>query len=761
MGKPSLAQMLDQSSLLFPPEWVKAALVLAFMSVWLVIALFAYLNRHTKKPYFSLWTVAWMFYAVYLAASIGLEETPDTTFLIMARRACIGISALFMFWGSFHLTNCRRDQRELGFGVVMILIWSYLAAYRVRDQLWITAPVFILLAAAGVYTGLLYWRHRQRDRGAHILGIGFLLWGIHLLAFPFVGTSPALVAITYLVSTVVSLLIVVGMVVEQEVTVSEENYGVLFDSASDAICLLDSKTLRVLEANQSAQRLTNRGTAELTSLCFWDLCPGLRDGTGTAPDAARLVATLNQPCAEFHVARPDGAVICCEARANLVDCPRGPVLQINVRDITERKRAEQDLRETNARLERALTELRRTQQQVIQQERLSALGEMASGVAHDFNNALAKILGFVELLLGTPEHLESSERVKQYLQMMNTAGQDAANVVRRLREFYRKRNDAEVFQPVQLSRLVEQAVALTQPKWKNQAQATGLRIDVRTVLENVPAIGGNEADLREVLTNLVFNAVDAMPAGGTITIRTRRDGELVALDISDTGTGMTDEVRQRCLEPFYSTKGERGTGLGLAIVYGIVQRHGGTIDIDSAQGRGTTFAIKFPVYAGQHVEVSHCEPSRVPLLRILLVEDQPLLREIEAEYLGTDGHVVEGAADGLEGLQKFRAGTFDLVITDQAMPEMSGDKLAAAIKRLSPKTPVILVTGFGDMMKACGDNPAGVDLVLAKPITQACLRQAITTVTKGLQCGQGTHGAPTPVRGREKKEEPLVVYSLL
>ncbi len=380
-------------------------------------------------------------------------------------------------------------------------------------------------------------------------------------------------------------------------------------------------------------------------------------------------------------------------------------------------------------MERTLAELRETQQQVVQQERLSALGQMASGVAHDFNNALAKIIGFNELLLTSPEKLNDPPTVKQYLQMIDTAAQDGANVVRRLREFYRKRRETEVFQPVDLNALIRQAIALAEPKWSSQAQATGAQIRIDTELAETPLAAGHPADLREVLTNLIFNAVDAMPRGGCITVRSRAQDQRVTLEVSDTGVGMTEEIRKRCLEPFFSTKGERGTGLGLAIVYGIVQRHGGTIDIDSTVGEGTTFVVELPVHTGQ-APAPMPAASRAPTrpLRVLVVEDEPTLLDIQTEYLTSDGHTVETATNGAEGLEKFRASEFDLLLTDRAMPQMSGDQLATAAKQLAPGIPVILVTGFGDMMRSNGDKPAGVDLVVPKPFTQAMLRQAVQEV---------------------------------
>jgi len=402
-------------------------------------------------------------------------------------------------------------------------------------------------------------------------------------------------------------------------------------------------------------------------------------------------------------------------------------------EVNERKRAEEALMQSNQRLAETLDQLKETQQQIIQQERLHALGRMASGIAHDFNNALAPILGFSELLLIRPEMLDDREKTKNYLQMINTAAKDSAKVVSRLRDFYRYREQEEVALPVVLGDLVQQVIMLTQPKWKDQALASGVNIKMQTEFTNVPTISGSESELREMLTNLVLNAVDAVfeQGGGSVTFRTIQKGNLVALQIIDTGVGMSEEVRLRCLEPFFSTKNEHGTGLGLGIVYGIVRRHGGKIDIESEVGRGTTVTILLPVHKDEVMpEPSITEEEEKKNLRILVVEDEPLVREVISVYLNTDKHHVETAVNGVDGLEKFGNGTFDLILTDRAMPQMNGDQLALAIKKINPEMPIVLLTGFGDLMLGSGEQPTGVDLVLSKPFTMSQLRDAVARFAK-------------------------------
>ena len=254
---------------------------------------------------------------------------------------------------------------------------------------------------------------------------------------------------------------------------------------------------------------------------------------------------------------------------------------------------EEQVRERTAQLEETLTKLRLAQQTAIKQERLSALGTMAAGIAHDFNNALTLILGYSDLLLSgmraEPERPEA-----KHVRVIATAAQDAAQIVRRLREFHRPADGKETRVSMHLNQLVEQAVTMTRPKWQDLANDHDVHVKVNTELGEIVSILGDPAELREMLTNLIFNAVDALPNGGTITVRTKMEGLEVHLSVADNGIGMDEETRRRCLEPFYTTKGERGTGLGLSAVYGIIERHGGTLDIESEKGRGTMFCISLP-----------------------------------------------------------------------------------------------------------------------------------------------------------------------
>ena len=401
--------------------------------------------------------------------------------------------------------------------------------------------------------------------------------------------------------------------------------------------------------------------------------------------------------------------------------------------------------ELHGALQQAYDDLRQTQQTVMQQERLRALGQMASGIAHDINNALSPVALYTESLLEREPQL--SDRGRGYLVTIARAIEDVAATVARMREFYRPREPQQHPKPVQLNPLVHQVVALTRARWSDMPQQRGIVIRLETDLAaDLPAIVGVEGEVREALTNLIFNAVDAMPEGGVLTLRTYRaapkDGGVSAtaghavVEVADTGVGMDEDTRRRCLEPFFTTKGERGTGLGLAMVYGATQRHGADVDIDSAPGRGTTVRLSFPIPASPVLAAAAPAQAEAPRarLRVLIVDDDPLMLKSLCDTLELDGHLVAIANGGQAGIDAFREHLghnepFDVVITDLGMPYIDGRKVAAAVKAGS-ETPVILLTGWGQRLVADGEIPAHVDQVLSKPPKLRDMRAALAHVTR-------------------------------
>ena len=386
------------------------------------------------------------------------------------------------------------------------------------------------------------------------------------------------------------------------------------------------------------------------------------------------------------------------------------------------------VQERTRELRDTLDRLQNTQQQIISHERLSALGAMAAGIAHDFNNALFLILGYGELLLEDVNSLPGSKNAAEHLGVIVTAAQDAAKMFQRLRDFQRPASPGQFVSGLDLNVLVEQAIRLTRPRWRDQAQANGADIQVEVEVGELPHVTGDPAGLRDVLTNLIFNAVDALPNGGIITIRTQTvAGGGVRLEVSDNGIGMDEATRCRCLEPFFTTKRDKGTGLGLASVYGAVNRHSGSLDIRSTPGLGTTLCIDLPV-VNEAVPVIATIPGGERPLRILVVDDQLVYRDLLQQILVGGWHKVETAVSGEAALAKLATNTFDVVITDFTMPGMNGDELAACVKQRAPRTRVILLTGFDTYREKAEEALSAIDLILAKPILNAALHHALTQV---------------------------------
>lgn len=657
--------------LLFPQQYLRAALLVSLLSVWVLVGLFYYLNHFTKREYFTVWTAAWLFYALWLTLGLTVENPAIGSFVFAARQCCVAISAVFLLWGSLRFIGLPVPQRMLGLFMLFLVAWVIVSPHVLTSPLELELPVFVLLALGSVFAGASFHRLRKKMPfiGSGMLALGFLLWGVYLGSYPFCQEYENLYGASLFSASVVQLFIAVSMIV---LVLEEVRYH------ADQV----RTEMQTVRSEKEALQLK--------------------------------VISAEEEC----------------------------------RNLFDRVRLSEGI-------QKAYEELRRTQEMVVQQERLRALGQMASGVAHDINNALTPICGYsqllVELLPG------ASEPAQRALKIINEASEDIARIVARMREFYRRRTTTEELHKVDINHIIEEVIEITRPRWRDVSQRQGISINIRHELApNVPPLLSDATELREALVNLIFNSVDALPKGGTITLATRvaetstatGNGNLVKqleVEVRDNGVGMDEKTRNRCLEPFFSTKAKHGgTGLGLAMVYGMMQRHEGTVNVDSSLDRGTCIRLTFPIQ-----EKVPLPPAPEPLqvgkqrsLRVLCIDDEHLVRQILSDSLTGFKHRVTVAQDGKQGLEFFRTAMrdnqpYEVVITDLGMPEMDGHQVARLIKVESPRTPVIMMTGWGKMIMDEGVKAPEVDAIVSKPPRIHELNRLLLEKTKDSAANQG------------------------
>lgn len=398
-------------------------------------------------------------------------------------------------------------------------------------------------------------------------------------------------------------------------------------------------------------------------------------------------------------------------------------------------------------LSRYIAEQERIREQFSQLEKMSALGQLASGVAHDFNNTLAGILGRAELMLTKTRDPE----VERGLNIIIKAAGDGAHTVKRIQDFARQRRDHD-FVPVAVDQILMDVNEITRPRWKDRAQAANVQINLDLQIHSSAMVMGDASELREVLVNMVFNAVDAMPAGGRLRLSAEERHGLLEISVSDTGIGMSQEVRSRIFDPFFTTKGNAGMGLGLAVSYGIVQRHQGTIEVESEVGQGTSFRIKLPIAEATPATLTPVETfARLTLVpnssspKILVVDDESSVRELLADILQNEGYEVSLAEGGREALALFATGKYEAIFTDVGMPGMSGWELARAIREHDEKIPLAVITGWGEAVGSIEQEQAKVDWVVTKPFSINRINEIVSEINQ--RNGIGTSHATIAATG--------------
>jgi PAS domain S-box-containing protein len=494
-----------------------------------------------------------------------------------------------------------------------------------------------------------------------------------------------------------------------EIRESEEKYRTVVETALDGVCVIGGD-YRFKFVNEKLAEIHGCSREELIGRDFRNYLDGESKGLLAHREEERERSIKSSPRFELNIVRKDGGIRIAEISARVIKDSAGNVNIIGIlKDITEKKKMEAEL---------------------FRAEKLRALAEMASGVAHDFNNALAAILGNTQLLLYTAQDEES----KETLRTIEKVARDSGQTVRRLQNFTKKRVPQEL-SSVDVNSIIKDSIEITKPKWKDEAQRRGVPIEIVSTFEVIPPVSGNDSELRGVFTNMILNALEAMPEGGKIEICTFKKKENVIIQISDTGIGIAEETKKKIFEPFFTTKPFTNTGLGLSMSYGIIKRFGGEIEVASELGYGATFTIMLPV--GEVEEDEAVLPQTIKQgrqARILVIDDEEVVRSVLSRTLANVNHQVTLATNGEKGVQLFKEGKFDMVLTDLGMPGMSGWEVCRMIKEISPDTPVGMITGWGAEMNQSKMDEYGLDFLISKPFD---LGQILNVVAETMESRRG------------------------
>ena len=510
---------------------------------------------------------------------------------------------------------------------------------------------------------------------------------------------------------------------EQALRESEEMSRSMLENAAMGVYLLQDK--KFLYVNPMFEKIIGYRSEELVGRETINFVHP-DDKSAVRKKAAENLKGISNLPYEFRVLRKDGRQIWVMERVASIQYKGRRAVIASFMETTEHKKAQVEL-------EGAYEELKKAHDRMVQTEKLRAMGEMASGIAHDFNNMLAVILGRTELVMDDVR----DDKVKRGIQIIEQAALDAAKTVKRLQGFARIR--VETFDQLDVNQVVKDVLKMVESRRGELEQTKGISIKVEQELGNVGQVSGDAAELREALLNILFNAMDAMPTGGKLTVKSLQDEDWVQISITDTGMGIPENMKNRIFEPFFTTKASKGSGLGLSVTYGIIARHGGMLKFDSEVGKGTTFYIRLPLAVeAVKKETKKVKTAAAKHANILVVDDEPEVLKALGLNLEHFGHWVKGFTRGAEAVKAFKDGNYDLVITDLGMPEMSGWDVARAIKEIQPDMPVLLITGWAIGLDEEQKNI--VDGIIAKPFSRDSISSAIAQVFPTRKGAPGKRG---------------------
>jgi len=512
----------------------------------------------------------------------------------------------------------------------------------------------------------------------------------------------------------------------KKVKESEEKFRTIFEGSRDAILIIDPISRKIIDCNKQTKDWLGYSKKELLHMNHILEILSRDHDKWTIQHVNKVIKKARKEIVdEIPFLRKDGNIRIGETKITTIRYQGRSLILLCIRDITEREEMEEKLFQT---------------------EKFSALGKLSGGIAHDFNNILAAILGRVQLLnrslgdIPTKEWSGSMANLKRGLEIIEKATLDGKEILHRLQGFYRVRRDDKNFSQINLNKVVNHALEFTRVKWKDEAELKGIKYKIQKELSPLPYISGCSTELREVMINLINNALDAMPKGGKIKIETLMEDSYIKIMLQDNGIGISEAIKNKIFDPFFTTKGHQSSGLGLSVSYGIIKRHKGEIIVNSMEGQGTTFAIKIPLLKKEEKqkekkkkekrEKSKTKSIESKNANILVIEDEDEVRSVLFDILTSHGHKVLTASQGNKGIELFKKNNFDMVLTDLGMPGISGWQVAREVKRINPRVPVGIITGWQIQMEESMVKERGVDIIVNKPFR---IEQVLKLVQEGLK----------------------------
>jgi PAS domain S-box-containing protein len=725
----------------FTREYLKAGVQVSLLSVWVLVVLFYYLNRYTKRRYFSIWTAAWLFYALWMSLSFGfgVEASP---LALMLQQWSVGISAVFLLWGSLAFLGHPVRQTLLAWFMAFLLVWSYIGAYHLKEPLQMQVPVLWLIAIASFFTAYSFFKYRRTQPyvGATLLTISFFLWGCYMAAHPFLERTDDWISVALFSSAIVQLILAVSMIIlvleearhtleimldqaqtrkeerdalASKVISTEERYRKLFDQAGEAIVIAGVDDFRILEINQAGERLLgiqpeDGGEHFLTAFCQVKI-----HGTAAPQNSEEWFQFLSRQ-RPLNLTRKNGRIVSLEVKVSRINLDGTPAYQFFLVELTERARLEQQLR---------------------QAEKLSALGQMISGVAHELNNPLAVVKGYLELVLA---YHELNPQTRTDLEKVAHESNRAAKLVTNFLSFAREQpahRELVVFNDL-IIRVVD--------FWK--LDATVAKTEMLLELDpQLSAVSADPDQIQQLLVNLMNNAIQAMagtPRPARLKIQTRQVGEKVQIVVEDNGPGVPEHLVTKIFEPFFTTKEVgSGTGLGLSIAHSIMTEHQGRIFYqESSFGGGAGFVLEFPTAKSKPAERSVSSDSTMftaanELLgsckgNILVLDDEKSLAEMLSEMLNLLGYTTTTCYAAVDALELIESRNFDLVVSDFRMPGINGQQFYTMALHIKPELAQRIVFVTGDVVNA--ETKAFLESTgnphLAKPFNLTNVSRAVAQV---------------------------------